>query len=248
MKQPAAVAGALRGTCLAWFASCGLALALLTGCAAPAEDLVALADRPTESDRSPERKRALLRLELARAYLEQGQAWVALDEVKQALALSPDLASGWNLRGVVYARLGDVTRAQASFERALTLAPQDLDAAYNQAWLMCQHAPQTPELHGQAQLALRRAQAQAAAGQGHARLWLDLATCQAQAGLVQWALDSLAQPGLQQADTPETLWQAAKLARRLDNGPLTQQLGDRLRHRFSRSPQAAAFDRGAWDE
>jgi hypothetical protein len=30
--------------------------------------------------------------------------------------------------------------------------------------------------------------------------------------------------------------------------PLAQQLGDQLRQRFGRSPQAAAFDKGAWDE
>ena len=209
---------------------------------------MALADRPTESDRSSDRRRAELRLELARAYLEQGQAWVALDEVKQALALSPGLALGWNLRGVVYAQLGDVPRAQASFERALALAPSDPEAAYNQAWLMCQQVSPAHERNAQAQAALRRVLTQARPGLPSGRIWLALATCQASAGQTNGALDSLAQPALQQADAPETLWLAAKLARRLDNVELAQQLGGQLRQRFGRSPQAAAYDKGAWDE
>ena len=236
-----------------WFLSFWLALALLGGClggcAAPSEELVALADRSTDSDISPERRRALLRLELARAYLEQGQAWVALDEVKQALSLSPELVGGWNLRGVVYAQLGDAPRAQASFERALALAPNDLEAAYNQAWLACQQGGQAQDRNTQAQTVLTRALTQAGAGGvSSSRLWLALATCQARAGQSDRALDSLGQPGLHKADTPETLWLAAKLARKLDNGPLAQQLGGQLRQRFGRSPQAAAFDKGAWDE
>ena len=236
-----------------WFLGFWLALALLGGvlggCAAPSEDLVALADRSTESDLTPERRRAQLRLELARAYLEQGQTWVALDEVKQALNLSPDIVGGWNLRGVVYAQLGDAPRAQASFERALALAPNDVEAAYNQAWLACQHAGVAQERNAQAQKVLARALAQAGAGGlPGSRLWLALATCQARAGQAERALDSLGQPGLHKADAPETLWLAAKLARKLDNVPLAQQLGDQLRQRFGRSPQAAAFDKGAWDE
>jgi type IV pilus assembly protein PilF len=236
-----------------WFLGFWLALALLGGvlggCAAPSEDLVALADRSTESDLTPERRRAQLRLELARAYLEQGQTWVALDEVKQALSLSPDIVGGWSLRGVVYAQLGDAPRAQASFERALALAPNDVEAAYNQAWLACQHPGVAQDRKGQAQTLLARVLAQAGAdGASSSRLWLALATCQARAGQADRALDSLGQPGLHKADVPETLWLAAKLARRLDNGLLAQQLGGQLRQRFGRSPQAAAFDKGAWDE
>lgn len=249
MSQQPAIAPAARAR--RWFLGFWLALlgGVLGGCAVPPEDLVALADRSTESDLSPERRRAQLRLELARAYLEQGQTWVALDEVKQALSLSPDLVAGWNLRGVAYAQLGDAPRAQASFERALALAPNDVEAAYNQAWLVCQHAGVAQDRNRQAQTALARVLAQLGSGGAlSSRLWLALATCQARAGQADRALDSLGQPGLHKADAPQTLWLAAKLARKLDNVSLAQQLGDQLRQRFGRSPQAAAFDKGAWDE
>jgi Tfp pilus assembly protein PilF len=81
-----------------------------------------------------------------------------------------------------------------------------------------------------------------------ARTWLALAVCQDKVGQTDQALQSLAQPALQSANSPQTLWQAAKLARKLDNGLLVRQLGGQLRERFGRSPQAAAFDRGAWND
>ncbi|MEI7783204.1 MAG: tetratricopeptide repeat protein [Betaproteobacteria bacterium] len=231
-----------------WLAA--LALVVLAACAAPPEELLALGDRPTESDRSSDDRRSQLRLELARSYLAQGQVWVALDEVKQALALNPDAAGAWNLRGIVYAQLGDVQRAQLSFERALALAPRDAEAAHNQAWLICHQMGEVQGRNAQAQADLQRVLAQAGPAQAahSAPIWLALATCQARAGQAAQALDSLAQPGLQQAQSAQTLWLAAKLARKLDNAERVRQLGGQLLERFGRSPQAAAFDKGAWDE
>jgi len=48
------------------------------------------ADLATESDKTPDQKRAQVRLELAGGYLTNGQNLVALDEVKQAIALDPN--------------------------------------------------------------------------------------------------------------------------------------------------------------
>ena len=219
----------------------------LAGCAAPESRDGRLSDAVTESDRSAAMRRADLRLELARAYLEQGQPMVALDEVKQALALDPQSIDGWSLRGVAYTRLGDAARAEASFERVLTLAPTNADAAHNLGWLLCQSKPFDPQRNARAQALLQQALAQPNYAQV-ARSWLALAVCQDRAGQTAQALQSLAQPGLHSADSPQTLWQAASLARKLDNGPLIRQLGGQLRERFGRSPQAAAFDRGAWDD
>ena len=224
----------------------GLILAL-AGCATSEIGAGRLGDAPTESDRSGAMRRADLRLELARAYLEQGQPVVALDEVKQALALDPKSTEGWSLRGVAYTMLGDTARAEASFERVLTLAPHNADAAHNLGWLLCQPRPLDAPRQARAQALLRQALAQPGYGQA-ARTWLALAVCQDRAGQTDQALQSLAQPALQAANSPQTLWQAAKLARKLDNEPLVRQLGGQLRERFGRSPQASAFDRGAWDD
>ena len=58
-------------------------------------------DLATESDESPQQRRARLRIELAAAYFDQGQTLVALDEVKQALLADPGFADAYNLRGLV---------------------------------------------------------------------------------------------------------------------------------------------------
>ena len=103
------------------------ALAGLGGCAgaggpvstAGARDLV------TASDETDLAKRARIRLELASAYFAQGQAATALDEVKRALAIDPDNVGAYNLRGLIYASLGEVGYAEESFRRALSLKTDD---------------------------------------------------------------------------------------------------------------------------
>jgi len=223
----------------------GLLLICVLGvaCSGPARRA---SDWPTESDQSPAQRRALLRLELADAYLRRGQPMVALDEVKQALALSPELAAAWSLRGLSYLQMRDEARALASFDRAHQLAPDDPDVLHNRGWLMCQQAQSGPVME-QAQLLLRRALAQPA--YAHAdKSWLALAHCQDRAGQSAWALESLARPELERASQAQTLWQAARLARRLDNAALQHKFGMQLQTRFSQSPQAMAFAQGAWDE
>ncbi len=217
--------------------------ALLAACTAgPAP----LADLVTESDLSDGHRRASLRLDLASAYLQQGQANVALDEVTQALRLAADLPAAWNLRGLVYAQLGDPVRAGASFERALALAPGDADSAHNYAWLLCRPPHDGPR-NAQAQALLRQALAQSGYAQA-ARSWLVLAQCQQQAGQLDGAAASLAELARRQAQDAQTLWHGARLARRLDNEGLLTQFGRQLRDRFGRSPERAAFEKGAWDE
>ncbi len=229
---------------LIWIIGLSCAMA---GCAAPESRDGRHSDTVTESDRSAAMRRADLRLELARAYLEQGQPMVALDEVKQALALDPQSIGGWSLRGVAYTRLGDSVRAEASFERVLALAPDDRNAMHNLGWLLCQSTPDNGQRQARAQILLRQALGQPDQDQT-ARTWLALALCQDRAGQTELALQSLDQPALKSANSPQTLWQAAKLARKLDNGLLVRQLGEQLRQRFGRSPQSAAFEKGAWDD
>ncbi len=100
----------------------------------------ARADLQTESDETSKQRRARIRLELATAYFQQGQTHVALDEIKQAIAIDPTYADAYNLRGLVYLRLNDLPLASDSFDRALALNPRDADAAHNYAWLLCQQA------------------------------------------------------------------------------------------------------------
>ena len=95
-------------------------------------------DLITDSDETAERRRARLRVELASGYFEQGQTKVALDEIKQALAIDPTYAEAYNLRGLVYMRLNDIPLAEDSFRRALAVNSRDADVAHNYGWLLCQ--------------------------------------------------------------------------------------------------------------
>ena len=69
-------------------------------------------------------RRARIRLELASGYYEEGKTEVALDELKQVLAIDPNFADAYNLRGLIYMRLGDNRQAEESFRRALAINPR----------------------------------------------------------------------------------------------------------------------------
>ena len=63
---------------------------VLQGCAGGASPQSSSNDLVTDSDESPARKRAKIRLELAAGYYNNGQTTVALDELKQVVrAFSP---------------------------------------------------------------------------------------------------------------------------------------------------------------
>jgi type IV pilus assembly protein PilF len=221
-------------------------MGVLAGCGSGPATSVRLADPITESDQTQTGRRALLRLVLAESYLQSGQALVALDEVKQALLLSPQLPAAWTLRGLTYLQLGDAARARESFDRAFALAPDDADVLHNRGWLRCQGLASDPSVED-AQALLRRALSQP--GYRHPdRSWLALALCQERIGEPSRALESLSRVAQEPTAQPQTLWQAARMARRLDNPELVGRLGLQLRTPFGQSPQAAAFDKGSWDD
>ena len=62
-------------------------------------------------------------MELASGYYSRGQYDTALDEVKLALAVKPDLPDAYNLRGLVYQSMGEDKLAEENFKRALQLVP-----------------------------------------------------------------------------------------------------------------------------
>ena len=233
-------------------------------------------DLITESDEPENRRRARLRLELATGYLENGQANVALDEIKQALAADPTFVEGFNLRGLTYMRLNDVPLAEDSFKRALAINPRDADVAHNYGWLLCQQTrfPESFRYFGQA-LAnpVYRGSAKTLMAQG---------VCQIQAGQRQEAEASLTQSYQLDAGNPltgynlanllylrgdlvksqfytrrlnnsdlanaETLWLGIKVERKLNNVDASQQLSTQLRRRYAQSREAAALEKGAFDE
>jgi tetratricopeptide (TPR) repeat protein len=61
---------------------------------------------------------------LAFAY-ESGELERGSDLADRALAINPNLSSGWNARGWISASLGDSARALDAFDRAIRLNPAD---------------------------------------------------------------------------------------------------------------------------
>lgn len=97
---------------------------------------VDIQDRKPESDA---RKHARLRMELAVGYYQDGKFAVALDELKQALNYDPTFAEAHGVLALVYMELGEKTLAEKSFQRALTLAPNNSDVNNNYGWFLCQN-------------------------------------------------------------------------------------------------------------
>ncbi len=258
------------------------ALLALTACAQGLHDAHAgsglgpLADVATESDETAQRRRARLRLELGAAYLQDGQPQVALDEVKQAIAIDPGYGLAFNLRGLAYLRLNNSALAADSFERAVALDPRDANAAHNLALLRCHQARFEDADRFFAQAASNADYA------AQARNWIAQAMCHASAGRPMQAEASLVRAleldtseptaryhlarllferGQAQAARPHmlklnssaalsapSLWLGIRIERQLNNGDGMRALAGQLRAEFAQSRELSAYDRGAFDE
>ncbi|WP_372527144.1 type IV pilus biogenesis/stability protein PilW [Piscinibacter sp.] len=261
------------------------ASALLTACAGTAGPATPQSsalpgeskDRVTASDEPESSKRARVRMELASAYFARGQMTTALDEVKLAIAADPTLVAAFNLRGLIYASLGDDRLAEESFRHALRLDARDADTMQNFGWYLCQQKrfDEAEALFNQA-LAMPQYR-------DSPRTLLTQGICHARAG--QWAdaerslqrsyeLDpsnpatavNLTEVlfrrgelerarfyirrvnGSAQLVNAQTLWLAARIEHRLGNRQGERELGSQLRDRFPQSREAAAFDQGRFDD
>ena len=264
-------------------ARCGLLVAALAvwlaGCAASSSSRETMPDGKdlvTASDESEGSKRAHVRMELAAGYYGRGQMTIALDQVKLAIIADPTLAEAYNMRGLIYANLGDDKLAEESFQRALQLAPRDADSMQNFGYFLCQRKryPEATAMFDQA-LAVPRYR-------DSARTWLTKGVCQAFAGQLAESEASLvrayeidpANPsisvnlsevlyrradyerarfyirrvnGMPALQGPQTLWLAARIEQRLGNRTGAQAFGDELRRRFPDSNEAGLFSRGQFE-
>ena len=252
---------------------------LLTGLLAGAVLLAGCAATAPRGQLQPEpaQRRAQARLELASAYLENGQARTALEEVDKALAADAQSAAAHDLRGLALAALGQTAQAQASFERALQLDARDAGAMHNFGWFLCQQ-----QRWDEAQAWLERALAQPGY-EGGARSLLALGVCQARAQRWEAAERSLAlalerdpaqsaaalnlaevllrrgqaeraRVQLQRASINSaqadaaTLWLSMRIEHRLGRHAAVEALGRELRQRFPQAPQTLALDQGRFDD
>ncbi|HMW24231.1 MAG TPA: type IV pilus biogenesis/stability protein PilW [Burkholderiaceae bacterium] len=269
-----------------------LPLAVLSACVSTPEGGAAAATTPeppvtsassgrsdlvTASDETDQAKRARIRLELASAYFGQGQAVTALDEVKRALVVDPENVGAYNLRGLIYASLGEVALADESFRRALSIAPADADSLHNYGWFLCRQrrfpearvrftaALAVPQYREPSKTLLAQGVCEAAAGDLATAERLLLRSYELDAGNPTTAFN-LAEVLLRRGDTdrarfylqrvnqvPErvnaqTLWLAVRIERKRGNLAAAEEWAQQLRSRFPNARETASYEQGKFDE
>lgn len=256
----------------------GAMLAALLGCAtAPPPAETSARERTTESDQTDADRRARVRMELASGYYARGQYETALDEVKLALVVKPELPDAFNLRGLIYQSLGDDKLAEDNFKRAQQLSPRDPDIMHNYGWFLCQNR-RMPEAFAQFQQAIATPRYA-----GLSRSLMTLGVCQARTGAYADAERSLVRAyeldptnpvtafnladvlyrrgeyerarfyigrvnAVQEYINAQTLWLAARIENKMGNVRGARDYGRQLRARFPQSPESIAFERGRYDD
>ncbi len=252
--------------------------ALLAGCATGgAGNITATPDRVTASDESDGARRARVRLELASAYFGQGQMTTALDEVKLAIAADPTVSAAFNLRGLIYASLGDDKLAEESFRRALALDARDADTMQNYGWYLCQRKryDEAERLFDRA-LALphyrdvQRTLASKGVCQARDNRWdqaeetlqtayqinpgnplvaVNLSEVLYRQGKYERARFYMRRVNdMEEIANAQTLWLALRIERRLGNADNVRDLSYKLRSRFPDARETIALNQGRFDD
>lgn len=252
-----------------------VAVLVLGGCGAPSQR-ADKADLLTASDETDVGKRARIRLELAVNYFSEGKTTIALDEVKQSIAVDPGLFEAHNLRGLIYMRLNEVSLAEDSFLHALALNPKAATVQHNYGLLLCQQG----RMAGASEM-FSAALANPAYFERSKTLMIQ-GLCQAKAGQAQAAESSLLRAyeidpvnpvvaynlglglymrgeyvqaqrylsRLNQSDlaNAESLWLGAKTAKAMADTPTLRLLGQTLVQRFPSSKEALWLERKSFYE
>ena len=234
-------------------------------------------DLVTASDEPDTQKRARARMELASAYFSRGQSTTALDQVKQAISADPTYGQAFNLRGLIYASLGEEVLAKESFKRALQINPRDADTMHNYGFYLCRlkrydeatalfdRALAVPQYRGGARTLLAQGVCQAYAGKlaesessllranemdpGNPVALTNLAEVLYRRGDYERARFQIRRVNAQPAvSNAQTLWLAARIEHKIGNDQGALDFARQVRNRFPDSREAAVFARGAFDE
>lgn len=232
----------------------------------------------TDSRGSPEetQRRALIRLELASALYQQGSHARALDEVRSALAIAPDLAKAHGMLGLIYMDLRDPAQAESAFRRALALSPEDPELHNNYGWFLCQtgrpresiaefmaalkdplYATPARPLHNAGVCALRMGDEALAQEYLQKAFQLDPAN---PVSMYHLAEIHLRRNQIEQAEfhaqrllssyppSAETLWLGIRVARKGGQREALNSLSTQLRRQFPDSREAALLQKGAFGD
>jgi len=92
---------------------------------------------PIKAQEATLAQRAQIRADLAAGYYERGQMDVALEELGEAAKLDATNPRIYNIYGLVYTVMGETSKAEESFRRAISLAPNDSDIHHNWGVFLC---------------------------------------------------------------------------------------------------------------
>jgi len=115
--------------------------AVLAGCAGGAGKLAPegnTRELKTASDLTVNDKRAAIRMQLAIGYFQEGNYNVALDEIKQAIAIDPEVSDAYSVRALIYTSMGEMPLAEENYQRAMRLAPNNPELNNNYGSFLCQ--------------------------------------------------------------------------------------------------------------
>jgi type IV pilus assembly protein PilF len=91
----------------------------------------------TETGGADARRRAEVHTALAGEYYARGNHSVALAETRLALKDDPTYFPAYNMQGLVYMELREDVPARESFNRALSISPNNPEVLNNFGWFLC---------------------------------------------------------------------------------------------------------------
>lgn len=250
-----------------------VALLLLAGCAGdsgPTRESGQIVGEVGEP-----RNRARLHTELAALYFGRGNMNVALEELRTAVRADASYAPAHSMFGLVYMELKENRLAEDSFERALRLSPNEPEINHNYGWFLCQNKREEESIRYFLQ-AIRNPlyptpwRSYSAAGQCSLRIdkpkdaeefflralrqepdepasLLQLGQIRYRQGNLEEARKLVARYNRLVTPSPESLWLALRVERRLGQRVAERNFATELRRRYPDSPEAQALKRNAFD-
>ena len=236
--------------------------------------------QPSEASSQPVPKdvktRAKLHTELASLYFQSGNLIVALEELTLAIAINPEYAPAYALRGVVLYHIKELPSAESDFQKALNLNAKDPEINNNYGWYLCQTGKekesidyfqkairdplyQTPEIAhlnagacyiklGELEQAEEYLRRTLRFSPGDLQAQYHLAVIAYKRGNFDAARMYLMEVNKNSPEqTPDVLWLLLRVERNLGNKVAEDSLGARLRRKFPDSPEYQELMKGNFE-